>query len=225
MDRASRLVDALLDERTRCSGAHGVVAWRARHAACRDAVPYPTARSNALPLRRRVARCAMKLLVTGANGFLGRYVVAEALRRGHAVRAVVRSAGDVAKNGWQPGPNFELRAGGPAPPQGLGRGGRGRGRGAAPGGGQGGRHVRPVRRHRRRHREPAGRHDRGGRAADRRDQLAVGLRLPEDAQLSRAGRVVAGGAGRLRPRRVRPHQAGAGAARPRARDARTAGTS
>lgn len=34
----------------------------------------------------------MKLLVTGAGGFLGRYVVDEALRRGHAVRALVRSA-------------------------------------------------------------------------------------------------------------------------------------
>ena len=32
----------------------------------------------------------MKLLITGANGFLGRYVVAEALRQGHDVRAVVR---------------------------------------------------------------------------------------------------------------------------------------
>lgn len=35
----------------------------------------------------------MKLLVTGASGFLGRYVVDEAQRRGHAVRAMVRSAG------------------------------------------------------------------------------------------------------------------------------------
>lgn len=42
----------------------------------------------------------MNLLVTGANGFLGRYVVAEALRRGHTVRAMVRSAGDAAKHGW-----------------------------------------------------------------------------------------------------------------------------
>lgn len=33
----------------------------------------------------------MKLLITGASGFLGQYVVAEALRRGHEVRAVVRS--------------------------------------------------------------------------------------------------------------------------------------
>ena len=32
----------------------------------------------------------MKLLVTGASGFLGNYVVAEALKRGHQVRAVVR---------------------------------------------------------------------------------------------------------------------------------------
>jgi nucleoside-diphosphate-sugar epimerase len=42
----------------------------------------------------------MNLLVTGANGFLGRYVVAEALRRGHSVRAMVRSTGDAAKHGW-----------------------------------------------------------------------------------------------------------------------------
>jgi nucleoside-diphosphate-sugar epimerase len=32
----------------------------------------------------------MKLLITGASGFLGEYVVAEALGRGHRVRAVVR---------------------------------------------------------------------------------------------------------------------------------------
>ena len=32
----------------------------------------------------------MKLLVTGASGFLGKFVVAEALERGHEVRAVVR---------------------------------------------------------------------------------------------------------------------------------------
>lgn len=36
----------------------------------------------------------MKLLVTGATGFLGRYVVAEALSRGHSVRAVVRPTSD-----------------------------------------------------------------------------------------------------------------------------------
>jgi len=42
----------------------------------------------------------MKLLVTGANGFLGRYVVAEALRRGHAVRAVVRPKAEVSGIEW-----------------------------------------------------------------------------------------------------------------------------
>jgi 2-alkyl-3-oxoalkanoate reductase len=49
----------------------------------------------------------MKLLVTGANGFLGRHVVAEALRRGHAVRAMVRSVKDAARNGWVGRPNLE----------------------------------------------------------------------------------------------------------------------
>ncbi|MDB5302589.1 MAG: NAD-dependent epimerase/dehydratase [Phycisphaerales bacterium] len=52
--------------------------------------------------------CDLKLLVTGANGFLGRYVVAEALRRGHAVRAALRSAADVAKLGWANHPNLEI---------------------------------------------------------------------------------------------------------------------
>ena len=36
----------------------------------------------------------MKLLVTGATGFLGSYVVAEAVSRGHSVRAVVRPTSD-----------------------------------------------------------------------------------------------------------------------------------
>lgn len=44
----------------------------------------------------------MRLLVTGASGFLGRYVVAEALRRGHDVRAVARAGGDPARYGWAP---------------------------------------------------------------------------------------------------------------------------
>ena len=49
----------------------------------------------------------MKLLVTGATGFLGRYVVAEALRRGHAVSVMVRSV-DVAKFGWAGHPNMTV---------------------------------------------------------------------------------------------------------------------
>jgi UDP-glucose 4-epimerase len=34
----------------------------------------------------------VRILITGANGFLGRHVVGECLRRGHAVRALVRPA-------------------------------------------------------------------------------------------------------------------------------------
>jgi UDP-glucose 4-epimerase len=44
----------------------------------------------------------MKALVTGANGFLGRHVVAELVRRGHAVRALVRPASKVPA-GWPEG--------------------------------------------------------------------------------------------------------------------------
>jgi 2-alkyl-3-oxoalkanoate reductase len=50
----------------------------------------------------------MKLLITGANGFLGRYIVAEALARGHFVRAMVRSDRDVEKHGWDRLENFEF---------------------------------------------------------------------------------------------------------------------
>ena len=38
----------------------------------------------------------MRLLITGASGFLGRYVVAEALRRRHSVRALVHPEADAA---------------------------------------------------------------------------------------------------------------------------------
>ncbi|MEL6939649.1 MAG: NAD(P)-dependent oxidoreductase [Cyanobacteria bacterium J06598_1] len=47
----------------------------------------------------------MKLLVTGASGYLGKYVVASALRRGHQVRAMVRPATDVSKITWSTHPN------------------------------------------------------------------------------------------------------------------------
>jgi len=49
----------------------------------------------------------MKLLVTGASGFLGRFVVDEALRRGHAVRAMARSTASAAKAGWDKDPRVE----------------------------------------------------------------------------------------------------------------------
>jgi UDP-glucose 4-epimerase len=42
----------------------------------------------------------VKALVTGANGFLGRAVVAELVRRGHQVRAQVRPAASLAQLGW-----------------------------------------------------------------------------------------------------------------------------
>ena len=42
----------------------------------------------------------MKVLITGANGFLGRHVVAEFLRRGHAVRAMVRPAARLDDLDW-----------------------------------------------------------------------------------------------------------------------------
>ena len=42
----------------------------------------------------------MKALVTGANGFLGRHVVAALLARGHRVRALVRPAARIDELGW-----------------------------------------------------------------------------------------------------------------------------
>ncbi len=42
----------------------------------------------------------MRILVTGANGFLGRHVVAALLSRGHRVRALVRPAAAVEALGW-----------------------------------------------------------------------------------------------------------------------------
>jgi UDP-glucose 4-epimerase len=45
----------------------------------------------------------VRVLVTGANGFLGREVVAALLADGHAVRALVRPATNVARLGWSTG--------------------------------------------------------------------------------------------------------------------------
>ncbi len=50
----------------------------------------------------------MKLLVTGASGFLGKYVVAEALNRGHEVRAIVRPSSDEKRIVWYNHPSVEL---------------------------------------------------------------------------------------------------------------------
>lgn len=50
----------------------------------------------------------MKILVTGAGGFLGRYVVAEAVRRGHKVRAMIRPATQNIQNSWLENPQVEI---------------------------------------------------------------------------------------------------------------------
>ncbi|MBD1918155.1 MULTISPECIES: NAD-dependent epimerase/dehydratase family protein [Cyanophyceae] len=50
----------------------------------------------------------MKLFITGASGFLGKYVVAEAVRQGYAVKAVVRPATDTSKLAWADHPAVEL---------------------------------------------------------------------------------------------------------------------
>jgi UDP-glucose 4-epimerase len=42
----------------------------------------------------------VKVLVTGANGFLGRHLVDSLLHRGHAVRALVRPAARIDELGW-----------------------------------------------------------------------------------------------------------------------------
>ena len=49
----------------------------------------------------------MKLLITGASGFVGQYVVAEALRRGLQVRAVLRPASNEKRLIWHNHPNLE----------------------------------------------------------------------------------------------------------------------
>lgn len=50
----------------------------------------------------------VRLLVTGAGGFLGRYVVAEALRRGHDVQAMIRPAADASRLPWRDHPQVQL---------------------------------------------------------------------------------------------------------------------
>ncbi len=42
----------------------------------------------------------MRLLITGASGFLGRFVVTEALLRGHRVRAMIRPQSRLHELSW-----------------------------------------------------------------------------------------------------------------------------
>ena len=50
----------------------------------------------------------MKLFVTGASGFLGRHIVAQAVRRGHEVRAQVRPVSKIEGLGWENHPQIEI---------------------------------------------------------------------------------------------------------------------
>lgn len=50
----------------------------------------------------------MKLLVTGASGFLGRYIVNDGLRRGHLVRAMIRPATHCTHMTWKDHPRVEI---------------------------------------------------------------------------------------------------------------------
>ncbi len=50
----------------------------------------------------------MKLLVTGASGFLGKHIVAQAVQRGHDVRAQVRPASDIKALRWEGQPDIEI---------------------------------------------------------------------------------------------------------------------
>jgi nucleoside-diphosphate-sugar epimerase len=50
----------------------------------------------------------MKLLVTGASGFLGRHLVAQAVARGHDVRAQIRPASNINTLGWDNHPNVQI---------------------------------------------------------------------------------------------------------------------
>ncbi|MEA5520327.1 NAD(P)-dependent oxidoreductase [Limnoraphis robusta Tam1] len=50
----------------------------------------------------------MKLFVTGASGFLGQYIVAEALRKGHQVSAVIRPKTDLSRLSWYDHPEVKL---------------------------------------------------------------------------------------------------------------------
>ena len=50
----------------------------------------------------------MLLLITGSTGFLGKHTVAEAVRRGHTVRALIRPGSDPARLGWDEHDRIEI---------------------------------------------------------------------------------------------------------------------
>jgi 2-alkyl-3-oxoalkanoate reductase len=61
----------------------------------------------------------MKLLITGAGGFLGRHVVAAAVRRGHLVRAMLRPASSSIPASWHSHPQVDIVRGDLRSPRGL----------------------------------------------------------------------------------------------------------
>ncbi|MBI9099196.1 MAG: NAD-dependent epimerase/dehydratase family protein [Spirochaetaceae bacterium] len=50
----------------------------------------------------------MKLLITGAGGFLGQYVVSEAVRRSHDVKVLLRPATKTIPKSWEEHPKIEI---------------------------------------------------------------------------------------------------------------------
>ncbi|GAB4108193.1 MAG: NAD-dependent epimerase/dehydratase family protein [Phycisphaeraceae bacterium] len=50
----------------------------------------------------------MKLLITGASGFLGRHLVSQAVQRGHQVRAQIRPASNIDGLNWDSHPQVEI---------------------------------------------------------------------------------------------------------------------
>jgi nucleoside-diphosphate-sugar epimerase len=74
------------------------------HDSIAEAAIPPTPEGCGIPRRN-----LLKVLITGGNGFLGRHVVAEFLRRGHDVRALVRPAARLDELGW-PGSVEVVRA-------------------------------------------------------------------------------------------------------------------
>ena len=120
----------------------------------------------------------MRALVTGANGFLGRHVVAALLGRGHEVRAMVRPATRLEALGW-PSSVEVFRADLRASRELVARVRRRR-RAAPPGGGGLRRGGRAVRGNRRRHRAAAGRDGQQRLPTAGAVQQLLGLRLQLD---------------------------------------------
>ena len=157
----------------------------------------------------------MKALVTGANGFLGRHVVAALLGRGHQVRALVRPAARLEALGWPAAVEVvraDLRSS-----RELGRRVRRRGRARPPRGGDVRRRRAAVRGHGRRHRAAAG--GDGGHSVPEggAGEQLLRLRLERDPGHARRGLAPRAGSRAVRARRLLDREVLAGARDPPAR--------